>query len=325
MKDYFFVSDIHGRNLKLEIELKKIAQDKESKPKIIFFLGDIVGTEKLDKLQKLFYNGIVNHVRKLLIEKPDATDIEILSLPIGDNKIVADGGQEIQEFLFGKTNIDVANNIKYIRELAQYVHFGHFVSNLPKEIKAVLQKDMEDNAKIWIDIMTQFTNQGTNVVIIEGNWDARTPLDFYPTTECKPLPIKERGFYLKDFLKSLNDKVRYFDQVGTIETENEIFVLWPFDSAVEATMVPEFDENQETKKIILVSHAQIDWSSVNGDKPMTNEGRKIQDNMPMTFDDVKADTAVHGHLHDSIGTDGYLFKQKFIHYLPKDTCRFIDF
>jgi len=318
-ENYLFVGDIHGRDPKLEEELIKIAAGSDV-PKILFFLSDIVGTEKLDKLQKLFYNGVVNHVRKLLIEKPDATDIEILSLPIGDNKIVADGGQEIQEFLFGKTNIDVANNIKYIRELAQYVHFGHFVSNLPKEIKAVLQKDMEDNAKIWIDIMTQFTNQGTSVAVIEGNWDARTPLDFYPTTECKALPIKERSFYFKNYLRSSNDRINYFNQESSIETKNEVFIILPFDSVINLDLPEKFKTN---RKIILVSHAQIDWHAIKGDTPMTAEGKKIQENMKKIIEHINPDYAVHGHLHNQ-GLD-YFFNDIDVKYLPLGTCRFIDF
>ena len=305
MNKYLFVSDIHGRDTKLEEDLTKIALGDEV-PKIVFFLGDILGTKSLDQLQKLFYNGVVNPTRKFLEKKPSATDIEILSHRISDDndKTIADGGQEIWSFLFGDSNISAKDNIEYILELIEYQHFGHFCSNLPEPIRNDLKRDLEENAAVWIQIMNMFVERGTTVVIVEGNWDARNPLDFLPIKNAvKPTPIEDRDFCFKKFLKSKNSQILYFDQVGTIETENEIFVLWPFDSAVEATMVPEF-EDEETRKIILVSHAQIDWKSINGDKPMTAEGRKIQDNMPMTFKDVKANTAVHGHLHTDIDSDG---------------------
>lgn len=322
MSKYLFVSDIHGRYP--ELEEKLLAAATNGNHEIVFFLGDIVGTESLDKLQKLFYNSIVNPAKSILRENSQISDQELLFARDCHGKTIVDGGIEIWRFLFGDTP-STEQAAKYVRELIKYTHFGHFVSNLPEPIRQMLQEDMEKNARVWIDIMTQFTDNGSLVVIVEGNWDARTPLDFVADkTNCQAMPNEERSFYFKKYLKSLNKKVLYFDQVGTLETEDEIFVLWPFDCAVNTTEVPEF-EDEETRKIVLVSHSQIDWESVKGDTPMTAEGHKIQDNMPMTFRDVKANTAVHGHLHDKIGTDGYLFDGKFIHYLPMRIMREISF
>jgi Icc-related predicted phosphoesterase len=325
MNEYLFISDIHGRDPSLEKQVCQIA--KENPPKIVFFLGDIVGTNSLDKLHKLFYNGVYNAAKKLLNEKPNTSDNELLMVPIDNNRTIENGLDDLWIYLYGNVCVK-ADKAKYIRELEKYYHYGHFASNLPQPIHLSLEEDLKENAKIWINIMTNFTNVGSMVVVIEGNWDARNPLDFLANkNQCIPLPIKDRSFYFKDLLKSLNNKVLYFDEVGTIETKKEIFVLWPFDIAAAdiTTQVPEFDENQKTKKIILVSHGQIDWFSIKGNTPMTDEGQKIQNNMGTTFHDLRASTAVHGHLHDDIGTDGYFFNEKFIHYLPKGTCRFIDF
>lgn len=321
MNNYLFVSDIHGRDTNLETDLINIA-NSNSVPKIVFFLGDIIGTTKLDQLQKLFYNGVVNYAKQIL---PETSDEKILNYPTANGETLSDGIQNIWNFLYEPRELGNKFKADYIRELATYAHFGHFCSNLPEPVRKNLQEEMKENAKVWIDIMTKFTNQGSLVVVVEGNWDARTPLDFFPIKdECKPIPTEERSFYFKDFLKSTNDQILYFDQAGTIETEDEIFVIWPFDCATNATIIPEFEE-RETRKIILVSHTQIDWTSIKGNTPMTGEGRKIQESMGMTFTNLHANTAVHGHLHDTISTDGYFFKEKFIHYLPKGTCRYIDF
>ena len=60
--DYLFVSDIHGFNQNLAIELEEIAENFP--PKIVFFMGDIVGTELLDNLQRLFYE-VFNKMKTL--------------------------------------------------------------------------------------------------------------------------------------------------------------------------------------------------------------------------------------------------------------------
>jgi len=165
------------------------------------------------------------------------------------------------------------------------------------------------------------------VIIVEGNWDARTPLDFIADkTKCQPIPTEDRSFYFKDLISSLNNKILYFDEVGTIKTENELFVLWPFDCAVVLTQIPELDDDEKTKKRILVSHAQIDWKSIKGKIPMTKEGEKIDENMKTVLKDLKAEIVVHAHLHDKNGIyTGYFYEKTFVEYLPKGTCRFIKF
>ena len=321
MKKYLFISDIHGQDQRMEEELSRIAQTET--PSIVFFLGDLIGTEGLDKLQKLFYNGVYNAVKKATKENPQISDSELLVYPNNNGQTVENGVDDLWDFLIG-ASCSMSNKANYARELANYIHYGHFASNLPSLIRLHLQEDMEENARAWINIMTKFTNIGSKVVFVEGNWDARTPLDFYPTKECRPLPIEERSFYFKDFLKSLNDQVLYFNEVSTIETKNEIFIIWPFDSAINPPSIPEIS-NQEAKKIVLVSHGQIDWSAVKGNTTMTKEGETIQRNMSTIFRQLQADTAIHGHLHDRIDTNGYDHNGKLIHYLPLRTFRFIDF
>ncbi|MFA6185418.1 MAG: metallophosphoesterase [Candidatus Shapirobacteria bacterium] len=321
MKKYLFVSDIHGRNTKLEAELSQIA--KENPPEIVFFLGDTVGTELLDQLQKLFYNSIYNHIKKLMTTNNRPTKKEVLSFPTENGKTLADGITELQVFLKNicPSITTPTNTVNYIFEISRYLHFGHFVSNLPKKIRNILRQDLEKNAEIWADIMTQFTNQGSLVVIVEGNWDARTPLDFCRSkNRCAPIPVEKRIFYFKDFLKSLNDKILYFDEPSTIETQNEMFVILPFDSCINLNLPEKIETN---KKIILVSHAQIDWHAIKGDTPMTSEGQKIQKNMKKIIEDLHPNYAIHGHLHDQ-GLD-YFFNNTDVKYLPIGSCRFIDF
>jgi Icc-related predicted phosphoesterase len=320
--NYLFVSDIHGFDQELGDQLNEIAE--KSAPEIVFFIGDIVGTDYLDRLQKMFYNGVFNPTKSLLSKNPNANDTEIMDSISENGLTIRDGCREIGRFL---NQLDPNFILGYppvvAKKFTEYLHYGHFVGNLSKRIRRILKKDMESNARKMANIMSNFQQQGSMVVVIEGNWDARTPLDFYPNGQ--PIPTSKRNFYLKKFLKKESPKTIYFDNVGTIETDDCIFVIWPFDSAINSIPMPEI-KNKNGKKIVIVSHAQFDWVAIKGNTPMTNEGKKVNDNMPLIAKDLMADTAIHRHLHNTINSDGYILPNgTFVYYLPLRSHRFIDF
>jgi Icc-related predicted phosphoesterase len=324
MEASLVVSDIHGKNEHLAKELLSLAES-EKQPNMVIFLGDIVGTESLDKLQQLFYNGIFNPAKKLQKENSNATNEEILSYQTENNQTILEGVNNLLTFLNNiAPQIEPTDKSELVKAIASYTHFGHFCSNLPIEIRQYLQKDMEDNAKTWIDIMTKFTDKGTFVTVIEGNWDARTPLDFYSTKDkCQPLPEEERQFSFKKLLNSLNSNVVYSDDTTVIETENKRFVLLPFDSAINASEIPQLNEDDE-RDVVLLSHTQIDWSAIKGDTPMTKEGEIIQSNVRQIINQVKPEKAAHGHLHQEPEKE-YKYNGIVVHYLPKGQSQLIKF
>lgn len=73
----------------------------------------------------------------------------------------------------------------------------------------------------------------------------------------------------------------------------------------------------------MVSHAQASWQPIKGNTPMTNENKKIDDNMKIILQDLKPNVFIHGHLHNV--ADDYKLGEIQIHYLPYRTFRFIDF
>lgn len=328
--NHLFISDIHGRDPNLENQLNQIIEsgknNQQDRPEIVFFLGDIVGTDSLAKLQKLFYD-VYNPAKKLLQDNPQATDNQILGLTNKDENITQ-LHQLLWDFIYqtkGSSNLTDKFRTDHIRQLVTYSHFGHFTSNLPDSVKNRLKNDMEENAQIWLDIMNKFVENGSLVAVIEGNWDARTPLDFCPTPECQELPLDQRLFSLRKFLsEQKNHNIVYFDETGVIETENEIFVLCPFDSSVAGPKNPNLDPT-DNRQVILVSHAQIDWKSVKGDTAMTKESQTIQANMKPFLEDIKAKTAIHGHLHDQIDSETYQVSNCTVQYLPKGHHRVINF
>lgn len=324
---YLFVSDLHGSNKQFGL-LSDIAAKRP--PKIVFFLGDVIGTQSLADLQKLFYNGVVNPTKKLLLEiNPNASDKELLDFINPENRqAVLMGYQALCDYLKKLDGQDHSqpNPAEHVRQLIEYQHFGHWISNLSESVRNVLKLDLHQNAIEVIDLMNQFVKNHCKVVVLEGNWDARTPLDFLPGKKCVPTPIRKREFYFRDLINQFGNHVKYYRQPSVIEETDCFFIIWPFDAAATPTRIPEIES--KGKKIVLVSHAQISWKPIKGDIKMNPENQAIEQNMPMVVDDLNADTAIHGHLHQLLpnNASGYIFDNHIlVHYLPIDTFRFISF
>ena len=305
--EILIVSDLHGR----------VPKDLEFFSKTfhgpVVFLGNVVGTSNLDQLQKMFYDDLYNPIKELFRTKPEPSLREITLFPIGDSRILYDGCTGLERFLnqFGKFRINSFS--KFVYGIAQYAHFGHFIGNLPIGIREVLQEDMETNSGKIVNLMTNFTARNQDVFVVEGNCDARTPFDFCPTKECNSVPVPQRSFNFKDFLLGLDPKIHYFDTVGTVKFEENVFVFWPFDCSTTPTLVPEI-YREDIKKVVLFSHSQADWQSVNNDIPMTNEDVKVQKVMAQVITDLNPDLIVHGHLH--VDKPDYTFHNIPVCYCP---------
>lgn len=326
-----FISDIHGEQPELEEKLIKIANSKRP-PKTVIFLGDIAGTKPLMDLQPVFYNLIVNPMKKLLIDNSNPSDNEILCYPTGDkdNPRIVDGCRKLWHIL---NSIDPSYSAGYcpdiVRDLVKFIHYGHWVSNLPENIRNILKKDLFANAERIYQIMERFTDRGAFVVIVEGNWDARTPLDFEANREkCVPIASQDRDFNFKKFITDKKNRdVLYVDHLHYLQIIDGVqMVLMPFDTVMQYDGYPIW-KREDIEKTILITHTQISWEAIKGNTPITGEGQKIERNIQNILQNLKPNTCVHGHLHESIGPyQGYAFANStFIHYLPIGTCLFIDF
>jgi Icc-related predicted phosphoesterase len=322
-----FVSDIHGRQDKLEQELIAIAESANP-PETVVFLGDIVGTKPLEQLQKLFYNGVYNHIKKLLAEKPNVTDQEILNFSTDEKgNSLGTGIQNIWNFLYNLyPEMEPINMAHCIREIANFENYGHYVSNLALPLRQILQTELFNNAESIYKIMKKLTDNGSFVIIIEGNWDARTPLDFAIGPKCVAIPPQNRDFYYKKFIAEKHNRdILYLDYQHILTLDDIQMVFMPFDVVMNYDGTPIWkDPGKET---VLVSHTQINWQAIKGDTAMTGESKKIEENTQKILKKLNPKYAVHGHLHNSIGNiDGYsLTNGMFVYYLPIGTCHFIDF
>ena len=319
---YLFISDLHGRYSPLEYNLSLILKNQKA-PEIIFFLGDIIGIESLDYIKRLFYDQIINPTKTLLsTSNNDISDIEILKNHINNEKNVADVSQELWSYLYSSNEtLSVIDIIVFIKGLLTYDDFGDFIRNIRYDARYRLQKIIEKNIDIWVSLMKKFIEKDSQIVVVEGNWDACSPLDHYASASSSFLPVEKRSFSLKNYLQAKDKNVLYLQKGGTIETEKEIFLIWPFSSAINDDIPPEI--NRKDKKLILVSHAHVDWGSIKGTLPINEEDQILQTNMQKLAKVIRPDYIVHGHLHDQ--AKNYFFDNIKTYYLPFRHFSFIDF
>lgn len=322
---YLFVSDLHGLQVQDKI---KAALEEYPDIRRIFFLGDVIGTSEMAKLQKLFYN-VYNPTKAILAKEPNINDNELFNSQANLNgDTIESQFSSLINFLTTINDTSLQPSGEQVRQITNYAHYGHFVGNLSTKARNSLRQGLKANAGDIIEFTYDIGKKyGVLSHIIEGNWDARTPLDFCHGPECIPIPKGKRPFYLGDFVRK-NEKyqtyISYSDKPTIVydHTDRIAFILWPFDSATEPTMVPEviYDDY----KVILVSHAHTLWSPIKGATSMTPENSRIENNMSMVINDTKATTVIHGHLHDQIESSGYVFDNRvLVHYLPLGEVRAI--
>lgn len=180
--------------------------------------------------------------------------------------------------------------------------------------------------KKTISILSAFCDTGSKVIIVEGNWDVSSPLDFYPTpSECKRLPVEDRALYLKEFVLKIDPRIQFVDKITEIEDEKIHFYFMPFDEAINYK-TGNFKHPNTNKQFILVSHAQAIWSAIKGETPMTSEDKKIEENMKIILHDLLPDAVFHGHLNDQAPDYTIFLEEKPIKdfYLPEKTFHFIS-
>lgn len=319
-----YVSDIHGGDQDLFYRLAEMAKDP---PEVAIFEGDIIGTKSFEDLQRFFYNYLNNHSRnEILKQNPDATDEDILSyggtkppeegfnLRIGFLKLreyelglAGNTSEEIASQLGQLTNHDIAEEI---RRYAKYVHYGHYASNLPTEAKQALADGLEENARKVLEPIKVMQAKGTKVAMIEGNWDARAPIDFVPQIPtAEPLPVEQRLFRAKEFFE--RNGVLFYNTLTTLDTETTLQILMPFDAITSfGSMQPEkIDEiktaiewaRRDKKSVVIVSHGQPNWRihnlTVENPTP-TGEHAQVVGGLTKAVAEFRPDEVVYGHLHD---------------------------
>lgn len=319
-----YVSDIHGGDQDLFYRLAEMAKDP---PEVAIFEGDVIGTKSFEDLQRLFYNYLNNHSKnEILKQNPDATDEDILSYsgtkPPEEGFNLKKGFLKLREYelgLAGKTPEEITQQLgqltdhdiaEEIRRYAKYVHYGHYASNLRTEAKQTLADGLEENAKKVLEPIKAMQAKGTKVAMIEGNWDARAPIDFVPgVPTAEPLLSEQRLFRAKEFFEK--NGVLFYNTLTTLDTETTLQILMPFDAitSFDNTKPEIIDEiktavewaRKDNKSVVIVSHGQPNWRvhNLTVDNPQpAGEHAQIVSGLTKAISEFRPDEIVYGHLHD---------------------------
>ncbi len=321
-----YVSDLHGDPL-LEVlpNLKRFAQEA---PSHVFFLGDVVGTTDLNALQALFYNHVVNPAKvafvkqtpdtqllEAVVERPAHEEFTRFTLRDGFKRLrkfelnlAGMPPREIEEALSSLTDDEIISEVK---RYAKYVHYGHYASNLPEAARERLAQGLEDNAKQLLETIGEFEKQGSEVHLIEGNWDARTPIDFEANENAViPLLPEHRPFYAARFFK--DNGVNFKTDISYVDTETSFHVLLPFDQIIqlsrvsggEALGIIDIDRIEEAKRsgktVVVLAHGEPNWRihNLKDPKEPAQEHQQVVEGLSTALSLIAPDEIVHGHIHD---------------------------
>lgn len=341
------VSDLHGAKAEVLQRLNNIPVEGDRKPKAVILNGDVVGNPELEELQKLFYNGVVNHARTFIKEKEATGEKvkpeELLSYTgvnppydgftleegfmnlrrkelelegLGEHAVGLTAGQ--REERDRKLHLNPKQIADEILRYAEYVHYGHYVSNLPENAVKKLADGVKDNAILLNIVLKHLKDKDIKVYINEGNWDPSPPFAFKRGgKEAIRLSPDEQqkatGFSAKKFFEEQG--VAYVQNMFVFETDTAAVVLLPFDQLVKYAEMDKdavarntmqwrrkADEARKAgKQVIVVQHGEVAWEPHNLTAPhleAKGEHEKIIKGSTKINELIKPDEIIHGHFHD---------------------------
>jgi Icc-related predicted phosphoesterase len=320
---YAYVGDIHGLTDPDFTKLRETLTAGEFTQ--VFFLGDIGGSEKLSKLQRLFYQGgpelsdnqFYNKYNSMMKEpganQEEAIDAvrpgylnlrayEIFLESIGSLS-EEEAREHAQEEMWALPQEEIKQRI--LKALS-HKHYGHYVSDLPVEAIISLQADVESYYERFMTMTREIKAKGIDVLVLQGNWDARLPFDFERNTDL-PIPLSQdkRRFNPSVFFKR---KIPYFTQLGVVNSRDAVHIMVPFDTVagdISSTIgiyrlreirTQIIEAKKSGKRVVMLAHAVPAWERHTNKLP-TGEGKVTQDGLQNLIKFLKPHDVVYGHEH----------------------------
>ncbi len=333
---YAYVGDIHGFTTQKQAEIENILFTGNFEQ--VFFMGDIGGSAKLTRLQRLFYQGgnsgddnlmwnrykaLAKEAQEAGREVDDATILQELRQGYINlasyERVLADPSlteEQAREQVQALPDKDVVEGIRWT---VKHKHFGHYVSDLSETAIESLAGEVRENYERFGNFARRLLDEtGAEVVALEGNWDVRLPFDFEKNTpDPVALPIEQRRLYGANVLRAMG--VNFVTGISTVETDNAMHVLVPFEPLTKPMDQDQLDSlkanvakaRAASKTVTIVAHAVPSWERHNNLTP-TNEGKVTAQNLMELIGVLNADEIVYGHEH-------FIRKDQNTTLMPADT------
>ncbi len=259
-----FVSDVHGQIDQLSPLLK--LHDTQ-----ITFIGDILGSARLIQMQDLYYT-----LTKRSGINP-STSLETLKEELSktDSKVrtAYDNLQSAMQVLLDKPeefNIETATD--YVIDALSRQNYGHWLSNLPEDIKVKFKDEVIYNANKFGQLLTDLIANGNNVKVILGNWEGKEggiPTELKPDSDNERLnsavllPADVR-INIKNFLSPAGADV--IDDLKGEKDENYFNIYLPYSEQVRLARSSDEELAKDEKIINLLNKAKV----------AREKGKKIQ-------------------------------------------------
>jgi Icc-related predicted phosphoesterase len=333
---YGYVSDLHGLTDADFAKLRDTLVAGEFTQ--VFVLGDIGGSEKLTRLQRLYYQGgptlednqFANKYKSMMTQPNANQDQAIDAVRPGYQNLRAyeifleANGKLTEEQAAQKAQEEIGalkpEEVKArILKALTHDHYGHYVSDLPDSAIISLQADVEHYYERFLTMAQEIRSRGVEVFVIQGNWDARLPFDFEPNKPTAvPLPQEKRRFNPKEFFRK---RVPYYTTLGTVDSRDAIHIMVPFDTVaddINKTIKPErLNEIKQRveaarkagKRVVMLAHAVPAWEK-HSDKEPNKEGKTTQEGLQRLAVILGPDDLIYGHEHKARANAQAIYKMR---------------
>jgi Icc-related predicted phosphoesterase len=189
----------------------------------------------------------------------------------------------------------------------EFTYFGNWAEKLPINKRKALLRNLKNNAEKIVRIIQKIQAKGTEILILEGNWDNPdlSGINALVGNDIKDV-FDTRAYFKKHGLN-------FIDAVSTLSTKTTLHILLPFVSLMHFNQIEKdklLSINHKIKKarlqsksVIMVGHAEANWLIHNLNHQNADKGKERQtviNNFGQAMSLFCPDEVIYPHQHNRI-------------------------
>jgi len=212
--------------------------------------------------------------------------------------------EEIDSELTGLTDSEIAQGIRYV---ASFTYYGEWVATLPNQVRKAILRGLESSAKRLLKPISRIRAQGSEVIIIEGNWDNPE------MTGVRAIAGEDIAGYFDTRKFFVDQGFQFIDQIAVKETATTLQILLSYNAILNLDEISaeKIDElkalaskaRENNKPVIVVGHAEPN-AQVH-DLPVANpmikgDRARLVKNFGRVIAACRPDEVIYSHQHNPI-------------------------